>query len=162
MLCVTSRWLRFPCCGQRFACDLCHEEGVPDGHDAAWASRMVCGFCSREQPLDKVCKYCGKKLATSAAQPSGRNTRFWEGGKGCRWVKVWLINSWGCFGRSSRPLVRCAVCGCCCSFVMLISMTVTLPLRDSLRRYGVISRQPAVLWLAQELQAVCDLVLLML
>lgn len=55
---------------------------------AAWATRMVCGFCSREQPLDKACKYCGKKLATSAAQPSGRNTRFWEGGKGCRDVKM--------------------------------------------------------------------------
>lgn len=82
---VSCRWLRFPCCGQRFACDLCHEEAVADGHDAAWATRMVCGFCSREQPLDKSCKYCGKKLATSAAQPSGRNTRFWEGGKGCRW-----------------------------------------------------------------------------
>ncbi|WIA08276.1 hypothetical protein OEZ85_007719 [Tetradesmus obliquus] len=81
------RWLRFPCCGQRYACDLCHEEATADGHDAAWATRMVCGFCSREQPLDKACRHCGRKLATSAAQPTGRNTQFWEGGKGCRDVK---------------------------------------------------------------------------
>eukprot|EP00882_Tetradesmus_deserticola_P016842 GHRQ01018011.1.p2 GENE.GHRQ01018011.1~~GHRQ01018011.1.p2 ORF type:complete len:189 (+),score=49.64 GHRQ01018011.1:288-854(+) len=81
------RWLRFPCCGQRYACDLCHEEAVADGHDAAWASRMVCGFCSREQPLGTACRHCGKRLATSAAQPTGRNTQFWEGGKGCRDLK---------------------------------------------------------------------------
>lgn len=72
----------------RYPCDLCHEEGSADGHDAAWAKRMVCGFCSREQPLSAACQYCGKKLATSAVQPSGRNTRFWEGGKGCRDVKM--------------------------------------------------------------------------
>jgi hypothetical protein len=70
--------------GVRYPCDLCHEEGAADGHDAAWASRMVCGFCSREQALAPACKHCGKKLATSGAQPSGRNTRHWEGGAGCR------------------------------------------------------------------------------
>eukprot|EP00878_Enallax_costatus_P041308 GHUV01047980.1.p1 GENE.GHUV01047980.1~~GHUV01047980.1.p1 ORF type:complete len:188 (-),score=10.35 GHUV01047980.1:32-595(-) len=91
----SPRWLRFPCCGQRFACDICHEEAVPDGHEAAWATRMVCGYCSREQRVDKACKYCGKKLATSAAQPSGRNTRFWEGGKGCRWVKSLQLCEYG-------------------------------------------------------------------
>lgn len=68
--------------GARFPCDLCHEEAVQDGHDCSWATRMVCGFCSREQPLGPVCKHCGKKLATSAKQPSGRNTRHWEGGSG--------------------------------------------------------------------------------
>ena len=77
------RWLRFPCCGLRFPCDLCHEE-LTDGHEMAWAKRMVCGFCSFEQPLGSTCSGCGKKLATSAAQPEGRKTRFWEGGKGCR------------------------------------------------------------------------------
>eukprot|EP00879_Flechtneria_rotunda_P010286 GHRR01010754.1.p1 GENE.GHRR01010754.1~~GHRR01010754.1.p1 ORF type:complete len:1021 (+),score=491.09 GHRR01010754.1:767-3829(+) len=82
------RWLRFPCCGARYPCDLCHEEAVPDGHNAAWATRMVCGFCSREQPVNSSCKYCGKKLAATAVQPSGRNTRFWEGGKGCRDTKM--------------------------------------------------------------------------
>lgn len=79
------RWLRFPCCGKRFPCDLCHEE-LTDGHDMKWATRMVCGYCSLEQPVASQCKNaeCGKKLATSAAAPTGRRTRFWEGGKGQR------------------------------------------------------------------------------
>ena len=50
----------------------------------AWAKRMVCGYCSLEQGLGSACSGCGKKLASSAAQPEGRRTRFWEGGRGCR------------------------------------------------------------------------------
>lgn len=61
----SHRWFRFPCCGQRFPCDLCHEEAVEDGHPAAWASRMVCGFCSREQAVGRECAHCGKRLATT-------------------------------------------------------------------------------------------------
>ena len=38
--CNSCRWLRFPCCGQRFPCDLCHEEAT-DGHEMKWAHRMV-------------------------------------------------------------------------------------------------------------------------
>ncbi|GLC36785.1 hypothetical protein PLESTB_000783200 [Pleodorina starrii] len=78
------RWLRFPCCGMRFPCDLCHEESVPDGHPVRWAQRMVCGFCSTEQHLALACRACGRQLAGTAANPSGRRTRFWEGGTGCR------------------------------------------------------------------------------
>ena len=44
------RWLRFPCCGKRFPCDLCHEE-ESDGHHMKWAYRHVCGFCSTEQVI---------------------------------------------------------------------------------------------------------------
>lgn len=79
----SHRWLRFPCCGLRFPCDLCHEE-LTDGHEMAWAKRMVCGFCSVEQALAAKCSACGKKLAATAARPEGRNTRHWEGGRGCR------------------------------------------------------------------------------
>eukprot|EP00892_Ulva_mutabilis_P006650 jgi/Ulvmu1/4357/UM002_0082.1 len=79
----SHRWLRFPCCGLRFPCDLCHEE-LTDGHDMAWAKRMVCGYCSLEQPTDAKCSGCGKRLAATGAQPEARKTRFWEGGKGCR------------------------------------------------------------------------------
>lgn len=79
------RWLRFPCCGARYACDLCHEEAAD--HPMKWATRMVCGFCSIEQPVAAECCACGRKLATSAKKPSGRNTRFWEGGQGCRDLK---------------------------------------------------------------------------
>ncbi|KAL4442998.1 hypothetical protein ABPG77_008489 [Micractinium sp. CCAP 211/92] len=77
------RWLRFPCCGRRFPCDLCHEE-LTDGHDMKWATRMVCGYCSLEQPVEGQCKACGKRLAATAAAPTGRQTRFWEGGRGQR------------------------------------------------------------------------------
>ncbi|EFN58817.1 hypothetical protein CHLNCDRAFT_140631 [Chlorella variabilis] len=77
------RWLRFPCCGRRFPCDLCHEENT-DGHEMKWATSMVCGYCCLEQPVAPQCKGCSKKLATSASAPSGRHTRFWEGGKGQR------------------------------------------------------------------------------
>lgn len=79
----SHRWLRFPCCGMRFPCDLCHEEHT-DGHNMKWALRMVCGYCSLEQKLDERCSNCEKKLATTGANPSGRNTRYWEGGEGCR------------------------------------------------------------------------------
>lgn len=78
------RWLRFPCCGRRFPCDLCHEEGTDDGHEMKWAHRMVCGFCSVEQPVNQRCKECGRRLTSTAAQPSGKATNFWEGGKGQR------------------------------------------------------------------------------
>ncbi|TPX64073.1 hypothetical protein SpCBS45565_g06174 [Spizellomyces sp. 'palustris'] len=73
------RWFRFPCCGKVYPCDICHEEGKADKHEMAWATRMVCGFCSREQPYTKegVCK-CGKETVKNAG--SG----FWEGGKGTR------------------------------------------------------------------------------
>ncbi len=79
----SHRWLRFPCCGQRFPCDICHEERT-DGHEMAWAKRMTCGYCSLEQAVAEKCAGCGKKVASSAANPAGRNTRFWEGGEGCR------------------------------------------------------------------------------
>jgi hypothetical protein len=69
----------------RFPCDLCHEEEAD--HDMRWAQRMACGFCSREQPVAPQCVHCGRKLATSGHLPSGRNTRFWEGGQGCRDVR---------------------------------------------------------------------------
>ena len=109
---VVCRWLRFPCCGQRFACDLCHEEGT-DGHDLKWANRQVCGFCSVEQVyvdclshctrpcllhscealtltgwcvkgLGDRCLACNKRLAHNAAGAIGAHTRHWEGGQGCR------------------------------------------------------------------------------
>jgi uncharacterized CHY-type Zn-finger protein len=70
------RWLRFPCCGRAFACDICHDEQTDHIHD--WANRMLCGLCSHEQPFSKdKCTYCG------AAQTRSRSA-FWEGGDGCR------------------------------------------------------------------------------
>lgn len=76
------RWYRFPCCGQAFPCDECHaKDPVAKDHPVEWATRFICGFCSREQSISvKECPECGKD--TSA---SGRKfTSFWEGGKGTR------------------------------------------------------------------------------
>nr|KAJ3418517.1 hypothetical protein HK105_008211 [Polyrhizophydium stewartii] len=73
------RWFRFPCCGKLYPCLSCHEEQKPDKHEMLWANRMVCGFCSREQPYsaDKPC-VCGRDLT----RKDGGG--FWEGGKGTR------------------------------------------------------------------------------
>lgn len=56
----SHRWLRFPCCGKAFPCDLCHDEN--EGHPLAWATRMICGFCSLEQKCATECLGCGKEL----------------------------------------------------------------------------------------------------
>ncbi|PRP79134.1 hypothetical protein PROFUN_11690 [Planoprotostelium fungivorum] len=74
----SKRWLRFPCCDRAFPCDICHDNHNTDGHEMKWANRMICGFCSREQPYsDKPC-VCGASMTSGAAH------HFWEGGKGCR------------------------------------------------------------------------------
>jgi hypothetical protein len=71
------RWYRFPCCGQAFPCDECHGKE----HEVQWATRFICGFCSREQSINvKECPECGKDTSASAK----RHTSFWEGGKGVR------------------------------------------------------------------------------
>lgn len=73
------RWFRFPCCGKLFACDICHEDANSDAHEMQWATRQVCGFCSREQVYSatKTC-VCGKDLVRKD------HGGFWEGGKGTR------------------------------------------------------------------------------
>ena len=45
--------MRFPCCGKCYPCDKCHEE-AEDGHEMEQATRMICGFCSKEQVKKKV------------------------------------------------------------------------------------------------------------
>ncbi|GAO46918.1 hypothetical protein G7K_1136-t1 [Saitoella complicata NRRL Y-17804] len=71
------RWFRFPCCKKVFACDTCHDE--LSGHPHVFATRQICGFCSREQVYtpDKPCIACGRGMKS-------RRTRFWEGGEGMR------------------------------------------------------------------------------
>jgi hypothetical protein len=58
----SKRWLRFPCCGKAFSCDICHEENCRVAPDDVWANRMICGHCSTEQPVSGTCKICGKAL----------------------------------------------------------------------------------------------------
>lgn len=73
------RWLRFPCCGKFYPCDECHDLDNDDDHEMKFATRMLCGFCAKEQPYsaDKPCVRCG------SATTKGR-TQHWEGGTGCR------------------------------------------------------------------------------
>jgi uncharacterized CHY-type Zn-finger protein len=71
----SHRWLRCPVCLKAYACDECHD--AEEDHPMQFASRMICGACSLEQPFSqRPCK-CGQAF-TSAAKVH------WEGGAGCR------------------------------------------------------------------------------
>ncbi|XP_030621897.1 uncharacterized protein si:dkey-24l11.2 [Chanos chanos] len=74
----SHRWLRFPCCGRAYPCDVCHDED--QDHLMELATRMICGFCAKEQPYsnDKPCVSCGGMMTRTAY------TSHWEGGLGCR------------------------------------------------------------------------------
>nr|XP_057930762.1 uncharacterized protein si:dkey-24l11.2 [Doryrhamphus excisus] len=74
----SHRWLRFPCCGRAYPCDVCHDED--QDHPMELATRMICGYCAKEQPYSngKPCISCGSMMTR------GANTSHWEGGLGCR------------------------------------------------------------------------------
>lgn len=74
----SHRWLRFPCCGRAYACDVCHDED--QDHPMELATRMICGYCAKEQPYGngKPCTSCGSMMTR------GARTSHWEGGLGCR------------------------------------------------------------------------------
>ncbi|XP_072550598.1 uncharacterized protein [Salminus brasiliensis] len=74
----SHRWLRFPCCGWAYPCDVCHNEG--QDHLMELATRMICGYCAKEQPYSngKPCVGCGGMMTR------GTHTSHWEGGQGCR------------------------------------------------------------------------------
>lgn len=71
----SRRWYRFSCCGKIFPCGKCHD--AETDHLNEYATRIVCGHCSREQNISAVCSYCRFEF-----QP--RESGFWEGGKGTR------------------------------------------------------------------------------
>uniref|UniRef100_A0A3P8TLP7 Si:dkey-24l11.2 n=1 Tax=Amphiprion percula TaxID=161767 RepID=A0A3P8TLP7_AMPPE len=74
----SHRWLRFPCCGRTYPCDVCHDEH--QDHPMELATRMLCGYCAKEQPYGngKPCVSCGSMMTR------GTRTSHWEGGLGCR------------------------------------------------------------------------------
>lgn len=74
----SHRWLRFPCCGRAYPCDVCHDED--QDHPMELATRMICGFCAKEQAYGngKPCVACGSLMT------KGSRTAHWEGGQGCR------------------------------------------------------------------------------
>lgn len=69
---------RFPCCGKLYPCDECHADKEKD-HEIEMAKRMVCGYCSSEQPFqkDKPCVTCQEAVTRVKSS-------YWEGGRGCR------------------------------------------------------------------------------
>jgi hypothetical protein len=77
----SHRWFRFGCCGRAYPCDRCHDAAEKD-HDVdpdERASRMLCGWCSREQRYHpEMCAFCGRSVI------GRRGKGFWEGGKGTR------------------------------------------------------------------------------
>ncbi|KAI3370710.1 hypothetical protein L3Q82_007267 [Scortum barcoo] len=74
----SHRWLRFPCCGRAYPCDVCHD--MDQDHPMELATRMICGYCAKEQPYGngKPCISCGSMMTR------GTRTSYWEGGLGCR------------------------------------------------------------------------------
>ncbi|XP_022610275.1 uncharacterized protein LOC111228580 [Seriola dumerili] len=74
----SHRWLRFPCCGRAYPCDVCHDED--QDHPMELATRMICGYCAKEQPYSngKSCISCGSMMTR------GARSSHWEGGLGCR------------------------------------------------------------------------------
>jgi uncharacterized CHY-type Zn-finger protein len=71
------RWFRFSCCNRVYPCDRCHD--AAEKHENEWASRMICGFCSREQRYSpESCTFCGRSVIGK------RGKGYWEGGKGTR------------------------------------------------------------------------------
>lgn len=76
----SHRWFRFPCCGRAYPCDECHDaDPASKGHTVEWASRQICGYCSREfSTAQKYC-ICGESPAAGT-----KHTAHWEGGKGTR------------------------------------------------------------------------------
>lgn len=71
----SNRWLRFPCCGRTFPCPKCHDEQAD--HPCKQANRMICGFCSHEQP-------CGEECSRCRAGQTRTKSAYWNGGQGNR------------------------------------------------------------------------------
>lgn len=80
----SCRWMRFPCCGRWYPCDVCHELQSTNERcqPHVLATRMACGHCAYEQAFGAQCVKCGAKLTTQGKERS--HTKYWEGGKGCR------------------------------------------------------------------------------
>ncbi|KAI5184360.1 hypothetical protein NEHOM01_0105 [Nematocida homosporus] len=73
----STRIFVFPCCGERYPCDICHND--KEEHLAELAKRMICGICRTEAPVAPTCPNpnCRAKL-------TGSHSAHWEGGKGSR------------------------------------------------------------------------------
>ncbi|XP_077988959.1 uncharacterized protein LOC144443367 [Glandiceps talaboti] len=93
------RWLRFPCCGKTYPCDVCHDD-VED-HEMTLANRMICGFCCREQQYaaEKPCVTCNSSMTRI-------RSAHWEGGMGCRNKTVMSRNDKQKYASSNKTVSR--------------------------------------------------------
>ncbi|XP_071771683.1 uncharacterized protein LOC139924521 [Centroberyx gerrardi] len=96
----SNRWLRFPCCGRAYPCDVCHDED--QDHPMELATRMICGHCAKEQPYNngKPCISCGSMMTR------GAHTSHWEGGLGCRNKAKMNRNDRQKYGNTNKTVSR--------------------------------------------------------
>ncbi|GFO31602.1 cleavage and polyadenylation-specificity factor subunit [Plakobranchus ocellatus] len=74
------RWLRFPCCGKAYPCDVCHDR--KEDHEMTFANRMICGHCCKEQNYSgtRPCSGCGEHMTKV-------RSAHWEGEA----IGLWMI-----------------------------------------------------------------------
>ncbi|XP_077566367.1 uncharacterized protein LOC144182203 [Stigmatopora nigra] len=96
----SHRWLRFPCCGRSYPCDVCHDED--QDHPMELATRMICGYCAKEQPYNngKPCISCGSMMTR------GAHTSHWEGGLGCRSKIKMSRNDWRKYANTNKTISK--------------------------------------------------------
>ncbi|KAK5867406.1 hypothetical protein PBY51_011902 [Eleginops maclovinus] len=99
----SHRWLRFPCCGRAYPCDVCHDQD--QDHPMELATRMICGYCAKEQPYGngKPCSSCGSMMTR------GARTSHWEGGLGCRSKVKMSRNDRHKYANTNKTISRKAV-----------------------------------------------------
>jgi hypothetical protein len=55
------RWLQYSCCKEWFACNQCHDSRSGNHERGPSPDLMMCGFCSKQQPVNHACISCGKE-----------------------------------------------------------------------------------------------------
>ena len=61
------RWMKFNCCDEWYPCKQCHDaratgHGSDTEEETPPSSEMMCGFCSKQQPVASICIACDKTL----------------------------------------------------------------------------------------------------
>lgn len=56
------RWIKYGCCGDWYACNQCHEAYSAKCEYFGESSEMMCGFCSRQQPMAGSCEGCAREV----------------------------------------------------------------------------------------------------
>jgi uncharacterized CHY-type Zn-finger protein len=64
------RWIKYPCCQDWYPCNECHDARVTD-HECTPNSvtKMMCGYCSKDQDIAQFCISCDKPTIPISQQP---------------------------------------------------------------------------------------------